>query len=86
MGYGMGKLEIIDHDGKGDLTLRGAPVRRHGDHAFVDLGQVSKQIGSQVGQVSTSSAVVARPVAVAHKPVTRARVWATAPATPTPTR
>ena len=29
MGYGMGKLQVVEHDGKGGLTLRGAPVRDH---------------------------------------------------------
>ncbi len=38
MGYGMGKLEIIEHDGKGKLTFRERPFVIQKDHAFVDLG------------------------------------------------
>lgn len=38
MGYGMGKLEIIEHDGKGKLTFRERPFVIQKDHAFVNLG------------------------------------------------
>jgi hypothetical protein len=38
MGYGMGKLEIIDHDGAGGLTFEERPYVVMVDHAFVDLG------------------------------------------------
>jgi hypothetical protein len=38
MGYGMGKLEIIDHDGHGGLTFEERPFIVMTDHAFVDLG------------------------------------------------
>ncbi len=40
MGYGMGKLEIIEHDGHGGLTFRERPFIVMQDHAFVDLGSV----------------------------------------------
>jgi len=40
MGYGMGKLEILEHDGKGGLKLEERPFVVMTDHAFVDLGQV----------------------------------------------
>jgi hypothetical protein len=40
MGYGMGKLEIIDHDGKGGLKFEERPFVVMVDHAFVDLGTV----------------------------------------------
>ncbi len=40
MGYGMGKLEIIDHDGHGGLTFEERPFVVMVDHAFVDLGTV----------------------------------------------
>lgn len=40
MGYGMGKLEIIDHDGKGGLTFQERPFVVMADRAFVDLGTV----------------------------------------------
>ena len=42
MGYGMGKLEIIEHDGKGDLSFEERPFVVMVDHAFVDLGTVDK--------------------------------------------
>jgi hypothetical protein len=38
MGYGMGKLEIIDHDGAGNLVFTERPYVVMVDHAFVDLG------------------------------------------------
>ena len=38
MGYGMGKLEIIDHDGAGGITFEERPYVVMVDHAFVDLG------------------------------------------------
>ncbi len=40
MGYGMGKLEIIDHDGKGTLKIIERPYIVMVDRAFVDLGTV----------------------------------------------
>jgi tetratricopeptide (TPR) repeat protein len=40
MGYGMGKLEIIDHDGRGGLKFEERPFIVMADHAFVDLGTV----------------------------------------------
>lgn len=42
MGYGMGKLEIIDHDGKGGLSFEQRPYVVMADHAFVDLGAVTR--------------------------------------------
>ena len=42
MGYGMGKLEIIEHDGKGGLTFEERPFVVMTDHAFVDLGTVKR--------------------------------------------
>jgi tetratricopeptide (TPR) repeat protein len=42
MGYGMGKLSIIDHDGKGKLTFEERPFVVMVDHAFVDLGTVKR--------------------------------------------
>ena len=42
MGYGMGKLQIIDHDGKGGLTFEERPFVVMVDRAFVDLGVVEK--------------------------------------------
>ena len=40
MGYGMGKLEIIEHDGSGGLTFEERPYVVMVDHAFLDLGVV----------------------------------------------
>jgi tetratricopeptide (TPR) repeat protein len=42
MGYGMGKLEIIDHDGAGNLKFEERPYVVMVDHGFVDLGTVAK--------------------------------------------
>jgi hypothetical protein len=42
MGYGMGKLEVIDHDGQGGLTFEERPYVVMVDHAFVDLGVVKR--------------------------------------------
>lgn len=42
MGYGMGKLEIIDHDGQGGLTFDERPYVVMVDRGFVDLGTVKK--------------------------------------------
>ena len=39
MGYGMGKLEIIDHDGQGGLTFEERPFVVMKDRAFVELGE-----------------------------------------------
>ncbi len=38
MGYGMGKLEIINHDGSGTLTFEERPFVIMQDRAFVDMG------------------------------------------------
>jgi tetratricopeptide (TPR) repeat protein len=40
LGYGMGKLEIIEHDGRGGLTFEERPFVVMKDRAFVDLGKV----------------------------------------------
>ncbi len=42
MGYGMGKLEVIEHDGKGNLTFEEHPYVVMVDHAFVNLGVIKK--------------------------------------------
>jgi outer membrane protein OmpA-like peptidoglycan-associated protein len=41
MGYGMGKLEVIEHDGQGNLTFDERPFVIMTNGAFVDLGQVT---------------------------------------------
>ena len=40
MGYGMGKLEIVEHDGHGGLRFEERPFVVMVDQAFVDLGVV----------------------------------------------
>ena len=42
MGYGMGKLEVIDHDGRGGLTFEEHPYVVMLDQAFVDLGVIKR--------------------------------------------
>lgn len=42
MGAGMGKLQIIDHDGKGGLTFEERPYVVMVNQAYVDLGVVKK--------------------------------------------
>jgi tetratricopeptide (TPR) repeat protein len=43
MGYGMGKIEILEHDGRGGLTFEERPYVVMIDHGFVDLGTVTKK-------------------------------------------
>jgi TonB family protein len=43
MGYGMGKLEIVEHDGKGNLTFEERPFVVMQDRAYVDLGTVDRE-------------------------------------------
>jgi len=57
MGYGMGKLQIIDHDGHGNLRFDERPFVIMQDGAFVDLGHVG---------IEGTAAVGSRPVAVAR--------------------
>jgi hypothetical protein len=40
MGYGMGVLEILRHDGKGNLSFEHRPYIAMNDRAYVDLGTV----------------------------------------------
>jgi tetratricopeptide (TPR) repeat protein len=42
MGYGMGKLEVIDHDGQGHISFEERPFVVMKDRAYVDLGSVEK--------------------------------------------
>jgi len=42
MGYGMGKLEVVEHDGHGHLTFEERPFVVMVDRAYVDLGTVEK--------------------------------------------
>ncbi len=43
MGYGMGKLQVIEHDGNGKLTFEERPFVVMIDRAYVDMGKVSKE-------------------------------------------
>jgi len=42
MGYGMGKLEIIEHDGKGNLSFEERPYIVMENGAYIDLGQIKR--------------------------------------------
>ena len=42
MGYGMGKLEVLEHDGKGGITFDERPFVVMLDRAYVDMGTVDK--------------------------------------------
>ncbi len=42
MGYGMGKLQVIEHDGRGKLTIDSRPFVVMLDKAYVDLGTLGK--------------------------------------------
>ena len=44
MGYGMGKLQIIQHDGKGGLRFDERPYLIMKDRAFVQLGTLDKAL------------------------------------------
>jgi tetratricopeptide (TPR) repeat protein len=44
MGYGMGKLEVVQHDGKGGLKFEERPFIIMQDDAFVDLGTVTRPL------------------------------------------
>ncbi|MCU0656235.1 MAG: hypothetical protein MUF64_13580 [Polyangiaceae bacterium] len=40
MGYGMGSLQIIEHDGAGNLSFEERPYVIQADRAYIELGQV----------------------------------------------
>ena len=42
MGYGMGLLRIVEHDGDGVLRFDQRPFVVMNDRAFVDLGKVGR--------------------------------------------
>lgn len=44
MGYGMGNVEVIQHDGKGDLRFRQLPFVVMNDGAYVDLGVLTQPL------------------------------------------
>jgi len=41
MGYGMGKLQVIEHDGQGGLRFAEHPFAIMKDKAFVELARLS---------------------------------------------
>jgi hypothetical protein len=47
MGYGMGKLEVIEHDGAGHLRFKEHPFVIMKDGAFVDLGRLDGPAGEE---------------------------------------
>ena len=47
MGYGMGNLEIVQHDGNGHLSFEERPYVVMNDQAFVDLGSFEKPLESR---------------------------------------
>jgi hypothetical protein len=40
MGYGMGKVQVLQHDGKGTLRMEDRPFVVMQDRAYVDMGVV----------------------------------------------
>ncbi len=42
MGYGMGKLQVLEHDGRGKLSFEDRPFVVMIDRAYVDMGTVEK--------------------------------------------
>ena len=53
MGYGMGKLQVIEHDGHGGLRFDERPFVIMQDGAFVELGSIG-------GTTPVASTVLAR--------------------------
>ncbi len=47
MGYGMGKLEVVEHDGQGHLRFKEHPFVIMKDSAFVDLGLLVGPLAKQ---------------------------------------
>jgi len=47
MGYGMGKLEVVEHDGQGHLRFKEHPFVIMKDSAFVDLGLLTGPLAKQ---------------------------------------
>ena len=49
MGYGMGKLQVIEHDGAGGLRFAEQPFVVMKDGSFVDLATVGTTLGEVAG-------------------------------------
>ena len=52
MGFGMGKVQVIGHDGKGKLSFDERPFVLMKDHAIIDLGEV-RPAGSPEASVAS---------------------------------
>jgi hypothetical protein len=50
MGYGMGTLQIVQHDGRGQLVFEDRPFLIMKDRAFVKLGQLKGPLPTPVDQ------------------------------------
>src|SRR6185436_8291338 len=46
MGYGMGKVEVLEHDGRGGLRFADLPFVVMNDDAFVDLGELRRPLSA----------------------------------------
>jgi hypothetical protein len=44
MGYGMGKVQVVEHDGKGGLLFEEHPFVIMKDKAFVELGRIARPL------------------------------------------
>ena len=51
MGYGMGKLEVVEHDGKGHISFDERPFVVMVDRAYVDLGSVERPKGVETASL-----------------------------------
>ncbi len=61
MGYGMGKLQVIEHDGAGKLTFIDQPFVLMKDHAYIDLLELDAPPSKgEVGPVPRSGRLRAR--------------------------
>ena len=49
MGFGMGKVQIVEHDGKGKLKFDERPFVLMKDQAVIDLGVVPTSIAPMAG-------------------------------------
>jgi hypothetical protein len=54
MGYGMGKLQVIEHDGHGGLHFDERPFVIMRDGAFVDLGTIKGSAFASAAAIATS--------------------------------
>ena len=46
LGYGMGKVQIVEHDGQGNVSCEERPFVVMKDRAYVDLGDLTGPLGS----------------------------------------